>query len=711
MRRKVKSIKQLAQTECGICCAAMILKYYKSNESLKELQELCDVGRDGISIIELKKLFTERGFDSKIVKLNDISTLDSLTNPFIAYWNNKHFVVVDKIINNKYYINDPAIGACILTKNEFEENFTNYILLMVPTVEYKPQKYRKYNPWKDITKSILKKKSLVITILSLLILTYLITLKVPNLIQEVVDSALLNNNIGYLWKFVLTFSSLALVYILLLTIRGIKFISLNVYLSEKLEIYTFKKLLKMPYKFFEVRSAGNLLFSTSAASVVKDIIANGMISGIIDIGVIFVLFGYMISKSYMLSFVVMLIFFINIINMIILQPKLKSVTNDELTEKSKSQSIQLEGLMSIMSIKMAAIEDDVFKNWELNYKSVINLFVKRMTLSNISNVIVGSIQLFAPVIILFIGINEHYLGKISIGEIIAFQTIASTFFGLGTSIINLYNQLIMANEYLERVSDIWYSNEEIRLGDNISKEIVGNVELSDITFGYSKNSTPVLENISLKINAGSKIAFVGSSGSGKSTLSKLIVDLYKPTNGVIKYDSINLNDYNKKNISKQIGIVEQDAMLFNKTIYENIIMSNDSITLDEVKNICEITCIAKEIEDMPMKYNTLISEMGMNLSGGQRQRILLARALINNPKILVLDEATSSLDNINEKKISNYLSKKGCTRIVIAHRLSTVVDADKIYVLSKGKIVEEGIHSTLINQKGIYYELYKNGQN
>lgn len=711
MRKKVKSIKQLTQTECGICCAAMILKYYKSNESLKELQELYDVGRDGTSIIQLRNLFIERGFDSKVIKVNDLSTLSSITSPFIAYWNNKHFVVVDKIRNDKFYINDPAIGERILTKKEFEENFTDYILLMVPTEKYKPQKHRKYNPWRDIIKSILKKKLLVITILVLLILTYLITLKVPNLIQEVVDSALLNNDIGYLWKFILSFSILALIYIILLTFRGIKFISLNVYLSEKLEIYTFKKLLKMPYKFFEVRSAGNLLFSTSAANVVKDIIANGMISGIIDIGIIFILFVYMISKSYRLSFVVLLIFCINIINMIILQPRLKSVTNDELTEKSKSQSIQLESLMSIMSIKIAAIEEEIFKNWELNYKNVINLFVKRMNLSNISNVIVGSIQLFAPVIILLIGINEYYLGKISIGEIIAFQTIASTFFGLSTSIINLYNQLIMANEYLERVSDIWYSNEEVRLGKDLSKEIVGNIELNNISFSYSKNSPPVLQDISLEIKAGTKIAIVGSSGSGKSTLSKLIVDLYKPTKGVIKYDSINLYDYNKKNLSKQIGIVEQDAMLFNKTIYENIVMNNDSIKLDEVKKICEIACIAKEIEEMPMKYNTLISEMGMNLSGGQRQRILLARALINNPKILVLDEATSSLDNINEKRISDYLSKKGCTRIVIAHRLSTIVDADKIYVLSKGKIVEEGTHSTLINQKGVYYELYKNGQN
>lgn len=711
MRKKVKNIKQLTQTECGICCAAMILRFYKSNESLKELQEYSDIGRDGISISELKRIFIERGFDCKILKINNFESLNSITNPFIAYWENKHFVVIEKIRKKKYYVKDPALGDRVFLEDEFKKYFTNYILVMNPTKQFNPQKYKKYNPWKDILLDISQKKILIFTILFLLAATYLLTLTVPNLIQKVVDNVLNNNDNGFLFKVSLVFLLIALIYIVLLTLRGLKFISLNVYLSEKLEISTFKRLLSMPYKFFEVRSAGNLLFSTSAASVVKDIIANGMISGLIDIGVIFILFLYMISKSYTLSLVVLVIFLINIVNMIILQPKLKAITNDELTEKSKSQSIQLESLMSIMSIKIASIEDEIFNTWKESYKNVLKLFIKRMSFTNINNVIVGTIQIFAPVIIIFIGINEYYYGNISIGEIIAFQTITSTFFGLSNSLINLYNQVIMANEYLERVGDIWYNSIDEREGLNLSKNINGNVTLENISFSYSKNSLPVLKNISLDIKAGSKVAFVGVSGSGKSTLSKIIVDLYKPTEGIIKYDSIKLQDYNKKNISNQIGIVEQDAMLFNKTIFENIKMNNEDISLDEVKKVCEITCISKEIEEMPMNYNTLISEMGMNLSGGQRQRILLARALINNPKILVLDEATSSLDNINEKKISDYLSKNGCTRIIVAHRLSTIVDADKIYVLSKGRIVEEGTHDDLMKNKGVYFNLYNNGEN
>ena len=216
----------------------------------------------------------------------------------------------------------------------------------------------------------------------------------------------------------------------------------------------------------------------------------------------------------------------------------------------------------------------------------------------------------------------------------------------------------------------------------------------------------MLDSINIEIPAGSRVAFVGASGSGKSTLSKLITGLYPVTEGEILCDGIPLENYDKKNICSQIGIVPQDAMLFNKSIYDNIVMNGEDVDMERVKECCRYACIDEEIESMPMGYNTIISEMGMNLSGGQRQRILLARAMVNTPKILVLDEATSSLDNTNEKKISDYLKQQGCTQIVIAHRLSTIIDADRIYVFSDGKVCEYGSHSELHQLRGIYYSLY-----
>lgn len=230
--------------------------------------------------------------------------------------------------------------------------------------------------------------------------------------------------------------------------------------------------------------------------------------------------------------------------------------------------------------------------------------------------------------------------------------------------------------------------------------------MQNVEFSYYRNSKRVINNISLDIKSGSKIAIVGMSGSAKSTLAKIIIGLYDITSGKIYYDGLDSELLEKKYLRKQIGIVSQDITLFNKSIYENITMDRADITEEEVIKACKIAHIYDEINEMSMKLDTYINENSTNLSGGQRQRIALARAIVNKPKILLLDEATSSLDNINEKKVSEHFKNAGCTTIVIAHRLSTIKDSDKIIVLKNGEIVEEGIHSSLIELKGEYYNLY-----
>ncbi|NOV82731.1 ABC-type bacteriocin/lantibiotic exporter with double-glycine peptidase domain [Clostridium saccharobutylicum] len=231
--------------------------------------------------------------------------------------------------------------------------------------------------------------------------------------------------------------------------------------------------------------------------------------------------------------------------------------------------------------------------------------------------------------------------------------------------------------------------------------------MENVSFAYSSKSEKVIKNVSLNIERGQKVAIVGKSGSGKSTLAKLLVGLYSPTGGDILFDKIPLNKLDKKYLRRQLGIVPQDVSLFNKSIYENISMGRNDIDMDKIKKACEITQIAEEIESMPMGYHTIISEMGMNLSGGQRQRIVLARAILNEPKILILDEATSSLDYINEKQVSDYFKNIGCTRIVIAHRLSTIIDSDMIIVLDNGEILDYGSHMELLKRKGQYFKLYQ----
>lgn len=307
---------------------------------------------------------------------------------------------------------------------------------------------------------------------------------------------------------------------------------------------------------------------------------------------------------------------------------------------------------------------------------------------------------------LFVGILLYFNTSITLGVVIAVYSMSNMFFGLSISLFNGWNNYLLASSYMERLRDIIDTEVEFKPDNPRQVNLRGEISLDSVSFSYTKHSQAVLKDISMTINQGEKIAIVGQSGSGKSTLSKLLLGIYMPTKGDIYYDNINLLDIDMKILRKQMSVVPQDIYLFNKSILENIRMNQTHITMEQVKAAAEIAQISDEIEMMPMGYHTIISELGMNLSGGQRQRIALARALITKPKIMLLDEATSSLDTINENNVSRYLEEIGATRIVIAHRLSTIIDADKIYVLDQGRIVETGNHSMLMAAGGLYSRMY-----
>lgn len=257
----------------------------------------------------------------------------------------------------------------------------------------------------------------------------------------------------------------------------------------------------------------------------------------------------------------------------------------------------------------------------------------------------------------------------------------------------------MAAGYLNRVNDIWLENEE-NVENGLKKcSLEGRIDIKDLSFSYSKDSAPVIENLNLTIEPGQRIALVGQSGSGKSTLSKILSGLYKIDTGKVLFYGININQIDKKILSQNLGVVPQDSFLLNRSILDNITLKHE-VTSQKIEEVCKAVQIYDEIMAMPMKFNTIISEMGSNISGGQRQQIALARALINNPSIVILDEATSALDTINEERITKYIQSQDCTQIIIAHRLSTIKDADIIFVMKGGKIVESGNHKYLMDLGG-----------
>lgn len=709
MKRGVPYVEISQQTECGLGCICMLLRYYHRYITMTELREHSDVGRDGSSLRQISTLMKEYDLNVKVYQ-NSVDNLIKIPAPTILFWENSHYVILDKVKHGHYYIADPALGYRRLNYEEMRNSYSNIFIVATPNENFKKEKSNYKNSCEFFLPVFSKQKALYFKIAILSLLMYVSTLVVPIFIQDIIDSVkdgrIENFNVI---NILLLFSTISLVYLGVFWLRGRNILNLRVSVEQKLNEKLYHHLLLLPFKFFEIRGKGNIIYNLNNTATIRELLTNQLITGIIDCGAVIFITFYMFIKSPILCSIAILLFIVNIIILKISYPYLLQNNKALILEQSRTQATQMEAVYSILGIKMTSLEDITFCLWREIFQKYLHTYTKKENYNLKINAFLSFLIYVSPIMILCGGIILTKIGRMTIGEAIAFYTLSGNFYALAHSVFNAWTSFMNSKAIFERLSDIFLEKPENINLEGYSKELEGNVELRNVSFKYTKSSEYVLKDINIKIPKGKKVSIVGKSGDGKSTLAKLLVGLYEPTKGGIFYDSVSLKDWNKQMLRKQIGIVPQDVTLFNKTIYENIVVDkNEQITMEKVRAVCAEAEILDEIESMPMTFNTIVSEMGMNLSGGQRQRIMLARALLNSPKFLILDEATSSLDNINQKEISKRLSHLKCSQVVIAHRLSTICDSDIIYVIDKGEIVESGNHEELLENKSVYYELYNN---
>lgn len=708
--KKVPYIEQMNQTECGLCCCLSILRYYGSKESLLDLRKTIECGRDGYSFGKIKKIFESRGIIANSYRVKKLEVLQKIRLPCIVFWSNDHFVVLYKITKKHMYIMNPARGYEKYRIGEFLEHFSNAIMVAEPKEDFKPRKSKVRSPWRKVFSLLLTNKMRIVFAVISAIISYIIMLQVPTLTSNIIDNAMNLcdlSNITYLAKIL---TALILFYLFMIMVRNTNIMIFNMIFCDKIEKQTFEHLLKLPYKFYDLRTSGDLLYRISSLSGFRELFTTQVVSGIVDIGTVCFILFFLLKKSFYLTVVVLLLSLFNVLFLLITKGPIARSINKEVVEQAEMQSVENECLITISSIKTAGIEEQIFENWYKHLKKVISCYKERYNLNNLYMAVTSTFQIFAPIVILLLGIQQYYNHNMTLGEVVAFESLASMLFATEVSIFSAYTQFVLASTYLGRVNDIWCEEEEKRYSRKIEIDMIGRIEIRNLSFAYSKDSIEVLHDINMKIESGQRIAIVGKSGSGKSTIGKVIAGLYSATKGNVYFDDIDINDIKKSSLCGQIGVVPQEVYLLNRSIRDNITMNNQDITEEEVINACKAVEIYDEIMQMPMGLNTIVSEMGLNLSGGQRQRIALAKVLLHKPKIVILDEATSALDTINEKSITNYLRYAGCTQIIVAHRLSTIIDAEQIYVLKDGSVVEQGTHNDLMDIKGEYYNLYLNGE-
>lgn len=712
MSLKKYLVKQQDATDCAAACLATVCMYFKKEITITKLRDILGTDIKGTTLKGLEDGAKRLGFDTRAIRVDKESFVTKYTLPAIAHLITKeglsHFVVIHKVNKKKVVILDPAKGIRKESIDEFFKSFDGVLLLLIPNNDFSVEKERKESILSKFIKILLPQKSLfVYSIIASVILTVLgIASSFFNkiLMDEILPYSLKNE----LLVFTIGFIIIGLTQTLITAIRQ----QMLLYLSQKINISLllgyFKHVYKLPMKFFSTRKVGDILTRFRDASTIQNILTSVTLSLIIDVvlAVVSAVILYIMNST--LFIVVLILTLISAVLIYIFKRPYKTINLQQMEAEARLNSHIIESLKGIETVKVNAAEDKNLVKLEEEYVKNLKIAFKEGVLSNVQGSISSVISTVGNLVLMYIGATMVIDGNITLGSLMAFTSLTGYFMGPIGRIISLQLSIQEAGISLKRISEIYEVDKEQESSDKIDLEKVeGDITLDNVTFRYGSR-TPVLKDVSIKIPKGKKVALVGESGSGKTTISKLLLKYYTPEEGKINISGYDIEELDIYSLRRKIAYVPQSIELFSGSIKDNVTLGVENYTYQDVKYACEAAGCNTFIEKLPAKYDTFLEEAGGGLSGGEKQRLALARAFIKKTNFLILDEATSNLDFISEAKVYDTLFVKGknMTMLIIAHRLSTIRNCDIIYVLDKGKVVEEGTHEELLKKKGYYYKLY-----
>lgn len=706
-RRRVPEIRQMTAVECGAACVAMILNYYGYATGAGEVLARCGVGRDGLTALEIVRVARLYGLRVRTVSL-DLDDFRFVSLPAIVHWEFNHFLVVERWSRARVEVVDPALGRRTLTPAEFDEGFTGVAIMLEPGAQFEQKAPAPSLSLRAYLRSFLRMRVVVGQILGTSLLLQILGLGGPLLTEVVVDRILPARDANML-------ITLALGMLILVLMQGIAAFlrsSLLLYLQTRLDtnmmLNFFEHLLSLPYRFFQLRLSGDLLARMNSNLAIRDVLTNQMISTLLDGSTVVLSFLILFSLSKSIAGLALLLGLAQVALLLLTAPAVRRLTRRDLEAQGKTQGYMNEVLAGIATIKAAGAEQRVFNRWESHFFNEMNISLRLNYLSALVSNLFGIINVISPLLLLWVGSLQVIAGTMSIGTMLALNALAVQFLVPLTALAGGVQELQIARAHFARLADVVGTQPEQDLASvRTPHRLSGQIELKHVSFRYDQQGPLILQDINLRIYPGQKVALVGRSGSGKSTLGKLLVGLITPTAGVILFDNLPLEQLNYQEVRSQFGSVLQESFVFSGSVKENISLNNPSLDIGRVQEAAQLAAIADDVEKMPMGYETIVSEGGSAFSGGQRQRLALARALAHHPSLLLLDEATSALDVVTEQIVEHNLRRLPCTQIVIAHRLSTVRNADVILVLDSGRIVEQGTHEYLLRRRGYYARLIR----
>lgn len=708
-RKPTPTVLQMEAVECGAAALAILMGHYGKFVPLEVLRQACGVSRDGSKASNVVKAARTYGFEARGFRYEPAELL-ALQQPTIVFWNFNHFLVVEGVSKAGVHLNDPATGPRTVSFEEFDEGFTGVSLVITPGPDFQPG-----GQASSILGGLRRRLPLGEPALLFLVLAGLF-LVLPGLVLPVfskifIDDYLIGHMDSWIKPLLLGMGVTAILQGLLIWLQRYYLSRFHTKLAMATSSRFFWHVLRLPVIFYSQRSAGDISSRVDINNRVAELLTGELATTLLNVMMLLFYAALMFSYDGVLTLAGMAVALLNVIFLRHVARQRKDINLKLGSDGGKLLGTSMNGLQMIETLKASGMESDFFAKWSGYHAKVVNglqqMGGQGVWLMAVPSLLTG----LNGVLILSLGGLRVMEGALTMGTLVAFQSLMASFLqpvnqlvALGAGIQEMEGDMKRLDDVLEYAPDPQADPARAQAAEAPAR-LEGLVELRQVSFGYSPLEAPLVEDFNLVLRPGTRVALVGASGCGKSTLSRLVMGLYEPWSGEILFDGKPRREWPRSTLVNSMAMVSQEISLFEGSIRDNLTLWDDTIPEEQLVRAAQDACIHDALATRPGGYDAPVQEGGANFSGGQRQRLEIARALAINPRILVLDEATSALDPLTERQLDDNLRRRGCTCLIVAHRLSTIRDCDEIIVLEKGRVVQRGTHEEMRQAPGPYAAL------